>query len=84
MDNKNNLVPNQLAASVFTAFLTLLFVTGTAILYLLMIFCIFRVIAFFLQKEVTIGFLLSVYGMPIIGATVIAFFELIKEKIKAV
>ncbi|WP_452449049.1 CD1845 family protein [Parvimonas sp. G1641] len=31
-----------------------------------------------------IGFLISPYGLPMIGATVIAFIELINEKIKAV
>ena len=31
-----------------------------------------------------IGFLLSSYVLPMIGATVIAFIELINEKIKAV
>ena len=31
-----------------------------------------------------IGFLFSPYGLPMIGATVISFIELINEKIKAV
>ena len=30
-----------------------------------------------------IGFLFSPYGLPMIGATVMAFIELINEKIKA-
>lgn len=36
-------------------------------------------------EALTIGFLLSLYGLPMIGTTVIAFIELINEKkIKAV
>ena len=56
-----------------------------------MVFCIFGVLASFIQGEVgigisglVIGFLFSPYGFPIIGATVIAFIELINENIKAV
>ena len=45
----------------------------------------------FIQGEVgigifglVIGFLFSPYGLPIVGVTVIAFIELINDKIKAV
>ena len=55
-----------------------------------MVFCVFRALASFIQGEVgigisglVIGFLFSPYGLPMIGATVIAFIELINEKIKA-
>ena len=37
-----------------------------------------------LISGLVIGFLFSPYGLPMIGATVIAFIELINEKIKAV
>lgn len=77
--------------SILTAFLTFLLGIGTALLYLLMMFCIFGAIASFVQKEVTIGiealilgFVFSPYGLPMVGATVIAFIELINEKIRAV
>ena len=77
--------------SILTAFLTFLLGIGTALIYLLMMFCIFGAIAFFVQKEVTIGiealilgFVFSPYGLPMVGATVIAFIELINEKIRAV
>lgn len=70
----------NLLLSILTAFLTFILGIGTALLYLLMMFCIFGAIASFLQKEVTIGiealiigFLVSLYGIPMIGATVIAF-----------
>lgn len=80
-----------MALSILTAFLTFLLGIGTALLYLLMMFCIFGAIASFLQKEVTIGiealilgFLLSPYGIPMVGAVVIAFLEGINRKIRSV
>ena len=85
------LFPISLALSILTAFLTFLLGIGTALLYLLMMFCIFGAIASFLQKEVTIGiealiigFLVSPYGVPMIGATVIEFFQGINEEIKSI
>ncbi|KXG89252.1 hypothetical protein HMPREF3232_01048 [Fannyhessea vaginae] len=58
---------------------------------IVMMFCIFWALASFIQGEVgidifglVIGFLFSHYGLPMIGATVIAFIELINYKIKAV
>ena len=84
------LFPISLALSILTAFLTFLLGIGTALLYLLMMFCIFGAIASFLQKEVTIGiealilgFLLSPYGIAMVGATVIAFLQGINEVIKS-
>ena len=81
----------NLLLSILTAFLTFILGIGTALLYLLMMFCIFGAIASFLQKEVTIGiealiigFLVSPYGVPMIGATVIAFFQGINEEIKSI
>ena len=54
-------------------------------------FCIFGALASFIQGKVgigisglVIGFLFSPYGLPMIGATVIAFIELINDKIKVV
>ncbi len=71
--------------------MTFLLGIGTALLYLLMMFCILGAIASFLQKEVTIGiealiigFLVSPYGVPMIGATVIAFLQGINEEIKSI
>lgn len=85
------LFPINLVLSILTAFLTFLLGIGTALLYLLMMFCIFGAIASFLQKEVTIGiealilgFLLSPYGIPMVGATVIAFLQGITEAIKSI
>ena len=85
------LFPISLVLSILTAFLTFLLGIGTAILYLLMMFCIFGAIASFLQKEVTIGiealiigFLVSPYGIPMVGAAVIAFLQGINEAIKSI
>ena len=81
----------SLVLSILTAFLTFLLGIGTALLYIVMVFCIFGALASFIQGEVgigisglIIGFLFSPYGLPMIGAIVIAFIELINEKIKAV
>ena len=60
-------------------------------LYIIMVFCLFWALFSFIQGEVgigifglVIGFLFSPYGLPIVGVTVIAFIELINDKIKAV
>lgn len=62
-----------------------------ALLYIVMVFCIFGALASFVQGEIgigisglVIGFLFSPYGLSMIGATVIAFIELINDRIKAV
>ena len=72
------LFPISLVLSILTAFLTFLLGIGTALLYLLMMFCIFGAIASFIQGEVgigisslVIGFLFSLYVLPMIGATVL-------------
>ena len=85
------LFPISLMLSILTAVLSFLLGIGTVILYLLMIFCIFGAIASFLQKEVTIGiealiigFLLSPYGIPMVGASIIALLQGINEKIMSV
>ena len=85
------LFPISLILKIMTVFLAFVLSIGTGILYLLMMFCIFGAIAAFLQKEVTIGiealiigFLVSPYGVPMIGATVIAFFQGINEEIKSI
>lgn len=85
------LFPISLLLSILIAFLTFLLGIGTTVLYLLMLFCIFGAIASFLQKEITIGiealiigFLVSPYGIPMVGATIIAFLQGINKAIKAI
>ena len=84
------LFPISLVLSILTAFLTFLLGIGTALLYIVMVFCLFVALASFIQGEVgigisglVIGFIFSPYGLPMIGATVIAFIELINDTIKS-
>lgn len=84
------LFPISLLLSILTAFLTFLLGIGTTILYLLMLMCIVAAIGSFIQKDVSLGiealvlsFLLSSYGIPMVGAVVIAFLESINEKIRS-
>ena len=85
------LFPISLVLSILTAFLTFLLSVGTAILYLLMLMCIVAAIGSFMQKDISLGiealvlgFLLSPYGIPMVGATVIAFLKGINEVIKSI
>ena len=56
-----------------------------------MLMCIVAAIGSFMQKDVSlgiealiIGFLASPYGIPMVGATVIAFLQGINEAIKSI
>ena len=85
------LFPISLVLSILTAFLTFLLAIGTTILYLLMIMCVVVAVVSLFQKDFSIGiealilgFLLSPYGIPMVGATVIAFLQGINEAIKSI
>lgn len=85
------LFPISLVLSILTAFLIFLLGIGTTILYFLMLMCIVAAIGSFMQKDVSLGiealilgFLLSPYGIPMVGATVIAFIQGINEAIKSI
>ena len=85
------LFPISLALSILTAFLTFLLAIGTTILYFLMLMCIVAAIGAFMQKDISLGiealvlgFLLSPYGIPMVGAAVIAFLQEINEAIKSI
>ena len=85
------LFPISLSLSILTAFLTFILGIGTTILYFLMLMCIVAAIGSFMQKEVAIGiealvlgFLLSPYGIPMVGEAVIAFLQGINEAIKSI
>ena len=77
------LFPISLLLSILTAFLTFLLSIGTALLYLLMLMCVFAAIGLFFMLHNTraaiealiLGFLLSPYGIPMIGAAIIAFIQ---------
>ena len=85
------LFPISLLLSILTAFLTFLLGIGTTILYFLMLMCIVAAIGSFMQKDISLGiealvlgFLLSPYGIPMVGTTVIAFLKGINEAIKSI
>ena len=85
------LFPISLLLSILTAFLTFLLGIGTMILYLLMLMCVVVWVVSLLQKDFSIGiealilgFLLSPYVIPMVGATVIAFIQGINEAIKSI
>ena len=84
------LFPISLLLSILTAFLTFLLGIGTTILYFLMLMCIVAAIGSFIQKDISLGiealvlgFLLSPYGIPMVGATVIAFLQGINDRIRS-
>ena len=85
------LFPISLLLSILTSFLTFLLSVGTAILYLLMLICVFVAIGSFMLHDtkaaieaLILGFLLSPYGIPMIGAVIIAFLQGINEAIKSI
>ena len=85
------LFPISLVLSILTAFLTFLLAIGTTILYLLMLMCVVVGVVSLFQKDFSIGiealilgFLLSPYGIPMVGAVIIAFLEGINRKIRSV
>ena len=85
------LFPISLLLSILTAFLTFLLGIGTTILYFLMLMCIVAAIGSFMQKDISLGiealvlgFFLSPYGIPMVGAAVIAFLQGINEAIKSI
>ena len=85
------LFPISLMLSILTAFLTFLLAIGTTILYLLMLMCVVVGVVLLVQKDFSlgiealiVGFLLSPYGIPMVGAAVIAFLQGINEAIKSI
>ncbi|MGJ0021422.1 CD1845 family protein [Streptococcus dysgalactiae] len=85
------LFPISLALSILTAFLTFILGIGTTILYFLMLMCIVAAIGSFMQKDISLGiealvlgFLVSPYGIPMVGVTVIAFLQGINEAVKSI
>ena len=85
------LFPISLVLSILTAFLTFLLAIGTTILYLLMLMCVVVGVVSLFQKDFSIGiealiigFLVSPYGIPMVGAAVIAFLQGINKAVKSV
>lgn len=85
------LFPISLVLSILTAFLTFLLAIRTTILYLLMLMCVVVGVVSLFQKDFSIGiealilgFLLSSYGIPMVGAAIITFLQGINERIRLV
>ena len=85
------LFPISLVLSILTTFLTFLLTIGITILYFLMLMCVVVGVVSLFQKDFSIGiealivgFLLSPYGIPMVGAAVIAFLQGINEIIKSI
>ena len=85
------LFPISLLLSILTTFLTFLLAIGTTILYLLMLMCVIDGAVSLFQKHIStgiealiLGFLLSPYGIPMVGAAVIAFLQGINEATKSI
>ena len=85
------LFPISLLLSILTTFLTFLLAIGTTILYLLMLMCVIVGAVSLFQMDFStgiealiLGFLLSPYGIPMVGAAVIAFLQGINEATKSV
>lgn len=85
------LFPISLSLSILIAFLTFLLAIGTMVLYFLMLMCVIVGVISLFQKDFSIGiealvlgFLLSPYGIPMVGAAIIAFLQGINKAIRSV
>ena len=81
----------SLLLSILIAFLTFLLGIGTALLSLLMLMCIVGAFASFIQNKVVLGIealflgsLFSPYGIPMLGASIIAFLHVVNKGIKSI
>ncbi len=84
------LFPISLLLSILIAFMTFLLSIGTVLLYFLMILCVVGAIASFIQNKTLLGiealflgFLFRPYGIPMVGAAVIAFLQRINDRIRS-
>ena len=85
------LFPISLLLSILIAFMTFLLSIGTVLLYFLMILCVVGAIASFIQNKTLLGiealflgFLFSPYGIPMLGASSIAFLHVVNKGIKSI
>ena len=84
------LFPISLLLSILIAFLTFLLSIGTVLLYFFRILFIVGAIASFIQNKILLGiealflgFLFRPYGIPMVGAAVIAFLQRINDRIRS-
>ncbi len=85
------LFPFNILLGILISVLTFLLGIGATILNIVSLLCIFGSIAAFLQKDVLTGiqglviaFLLSEYGLPLLGVKIIAYMKLAQYKIKEI
>ena len=85
------LFPISLLLSILIAFMTFLLSVGMVLLYFLMILCVVGAIASFIQNKTLLGiealflgFLFSPYGIPMLGASIIAFLHVVNKGIKSI
>ena len=85
------LFPISLLLSILIAFMTFLLSIGTVLLYFLMILCVVGAIASFIQNKTLLGiealflgFLFSHYGIPMLGASIIAILHVVNKGIKSI
>lgn len=84
------LFPISLLSSILTDFLTFLFGIVKANLYFLMLMSIVTAKGLYMQKDISLGIealvlgFLSLYRIPMIGATVIVFLKGINETIRSI
>ena len=91
MDNKNNLIPNQLGVK-YSHSISDIFAWDRNDYSVFLNADVYSCCnSSFMQKDVSlgiealiIGFLVSPYGIPMVGATVIAFLQGINEAIKSI
>ena len=84
------LFPISLLLSTLIAFMTFLLSIGTVLLYFFKILCVVGAIALFIQNKILmgiealfLGFLFSPYGLPMLGASIIAFLQGINDRIRS-
>ncbi|EHL10346.1 hypothetical protein HMPREF9625_01346 [Oribacterium parvum ACB1] len=85
------LFPISLLLSILIAFMAFLLGIGTVLLYFLMIICVVGAIASFIQNKTILGiealflgFLFSPYGIPMLGASIIAFLHVVNKGVKSI
>lgn len=83
------LFPISLLLSILIAFLTFLLSIGTVLLYFFRILCVVGAIALFIQNKILLGIealflgFFSPYGLPMLGASIIAFLQGINDRIRS-
>ena len=88
MDHQDTFVSNQPAIKYPNSFYDFF---GTVLLYFFRILCVVGAMASFIQNKTLLGiealflgFLFSPYGIPMLGASIIAFLHVVNKGIKSI